>query len=71
MIPGFAFAGWGWNATTNIGGVKISTRWSVTDDKHGASRYHTKIVLTVPAKGDASIYELPPEFEAASSIVVL
>jgi len=43
--------------------VKVSTRWSVTDDQHGASRCHTKIVLTVPAKVDASIYELSPEME--------
>ena len=50
MISGSAFAGWGWNAKTNIGGVKVSTRWSVTGDKYGASRYRTKIVLTVPAK---------------------
>ena len=62
-ISGSAFAGWDWNAKTNIGGVKVSTRWSVTDDKHGASRYRTKIVLTVPAKIDASIYESSPEFE--------
>lgn len=63
FISGSAFAGWGWNAKTEIGGVKVSTRWSVTADKHGASRYRTKIVLTVPPKVDASIYELSPEME--------
>ncbi len=63
LVSGLAFAGWGWNAKINIGGVKVSTRWSVTNDEHGASRYRTKIVLTIPAKVDASIYELSPEME--------
>ena len=63
LIPSLAFASWGCNAKTNIGGVKVSTHWSVANDKHRASRYHTKIVLTVPAKVDTSIYELSPEFE--------
>ena len=31
-----AYAGWSWNAKVDIGGTKVSTSWSVTDDTNGA-----------------------------------
>ena len=55
-----AFAGWGWNAKVDVEGTKISTSWSVTDDKNGAADYIAEITLTVPMNTDVNVIKVAP-----------
>lgn len=55
-----AYAGWGWNAKIDIEGTKISTSWSVTDDKNGAADYHAEITVAVPSGTDVNVIKTAP-----------
>ena len=55
-----AYAGWGWNAKVDIGGTKVGTSWSVTNDNNGAADYHAEITLTVPSNVDVNVIKLAP-----------
>ena len=55
-----AYAGWSWNAKVDIGGTKISTSWTVDNDKNGAADYHAEITIEVPNNVDWKVIKVAP-----------
>ena len=46
---------WWWNASIDVEGVDVRTRWTVVDDEEGADQYHALIGVGVPQEARAEI----------------